>query len=364
MRRAEAEVVMQEKLAQARRLREQAAAQRSGTVLDPAARKACEDKARAQATLHEAKVAKARAEMEAKQRAEDEERERAMARHQAEARRLAQQQIAAEQALEEKHRRERKEAEARATAEKEALYASRADVLRAQERAAKERAARAATLKSSAAAEIKTATINSKRDGAFQKPMEEWGAGKSKIWKALNPQPLAYVSRREQEERREDRVVMGTPGTNSSDYAFLSQVSSDGVAPDADPYADEIENTSEEQFGGFDESPQAVEEEETVESEEEPDPSELAMDADTSDFMKQLAINRAKREKEEEARRAEIKKQYAAQKLREQEERDKEMAVIRAKKEIEQKKKEVQKEADVADAMKRMDQFVFDFTFS
>jgi hypothetical protein len=200
---------------------------------------------------------------------------------------------------------------------------------------------------------------------------DEWGKGKSKIWKALNPRPLAYESPRQKAERAEEATVMDPSSTGRPDYAFLSDVKDQAAAAAIEVAAedDELGGFEDDDLDGFAEvdgapppatAPVVSESEES--EEEDVDPASLGgLD---SGFMKTMAANRAKREKEEEARKAKLRAAHAAKQKLEDEANAKELAIIRAEQAIERKKKEEQKDKDVAEAKARMaTELTFDFSF-
>ena len=54
---------------------------------------------------------------------------------------------------------------------------------------------------------------------------DEWGVGKSRIWKALNPRPLAYQTAKERAEK-EDKIDMGAVGLIRN-YATMNNIAHD-----------------------------------------------------------------------------------------------------------------------------------------
>lgn len=188
-----------------------------------------------------------------------------------------------------------------------------------------ERAARAAAPKESASSSI----------GFVDQ--DEWGAGKSKIWKALNPRPLAYQTAKERAEK-EDKIDMGAVGV-TRDYTNFDL--------DEEEHADELG-----------ESHENSEDEE----DEEVNPDQLA-DFD-SDFARLLKENRAKRAKEEAARKHKLQQDYLARQKTKQAALDKELAVIAAKKKIEEAEATRLADLAVADSQKNAEALVFDFCFS
>lgn len=62
---------------------------------------------------------------------------------------------------------------------------------------------------------------------------DEWGVGKSRIWKALNPRPLAYQTAKERAEK-EDKIDMGAVGNKN----FSSMMNIQGDLHNDDLYED------------------------------------------------------------------------------------------------------------------------------
>ena len=164
---------------------------------------------------------------------------------------------------------------------------------------------------------------------------DEWGVGKSRIWKALNPRPLAYQTAKERAEK-EDKIDMGAVGlTDYTDYDLDEE--------------EHVRNSEDEEDDEDDED-------------DEVDPDQLA-DFD-SNFARVLKENRAKRAKEEEARSHKLQQDYLARQKTKQAALDKELAVIAAKKKIEQAEATRLADLAVADSQKNAEALVFDFCFS
>lgn len=202
---------------------------------------------------------------------------------------------------------------------------------------------------------------------------DEWGKGKSKIWKALNPRPLAYQTPRQRAEAEEAKIITTSTAATGHDYTFLNGVREEGIAPVADdiPTSPDPEEDVLDGFGDDDNEDgvheianrqEAEEEEEEEVEEDDVNPDDVA-DLDDA-FMKQMAINRAKREKEEEERKAKLKDEYDKEQKKKQAELDKELAIIAAQKAIADKEKEAQRDRDVEEAKARMaTELNFDFSW-
>ena len=74
------------------------------------------------------------------------------------------------------------------------------------------------------------------------------GAGKSRIWKALNPKPLAYQTRKEKQEKEDGKVDMGIVG--SRDFNAVRDLAADMGGGNDDRAADDEHEQMED--GGFD----------------------------------------------------------------------------------------------------------------
>ena len=109
------------------------------------------------------------------------------------------------------------------------------------------------------------------------------------------------------------------------------------------------------------ESPENSEDEED-EEDEELGPDQLA-DFD-SDFARVLKENRAKRAKEEEARKHKLQQDYLARQKTKQAALDIELAVIAAKKKIEEAEADRIADQAVANSQKNAEALVFDFSFN
>lgn len=287
---------------------------------------------------------------------------------------IAKKRAAEKEAAEKKAAAEAAAAEEAIRDKKEQEEAERSARLKAQRQKQKELEAKSANVGdvseqvAKAVAPRRPSTLN-----IFAKAPEddEWGKGKSKIWKALNPRPLAYESPRQKAERAEEATVMDPSSTGRPDYAFLSDVKDQAAAAAIEVAAedDELGGFEDDDLDGFAEvdgapPPAAAPVESESEESEEEDVDPASLGGLDSGFMKTMAANRAKREKEEEARKAKLRAAHAAKQKLEDEANAKELAIIRAEQAIERKKKEEQKDKDVAEAKARMaTELTFDFSF-
>lgn len=206
--------------------------------------------------------------------------------------------------------------------------------------------------------------------GMFQE--EEWGAGKSRIWKALNPKPLAYQSRKDKQEMEDGKVDMGIVG--SRDFNAVRDLAADvggGLADNsADAELGEDDGGFESAFGMDEEAHVDEDMHDNVSSDEDEDydpnapvdDSELVND-DVTSFLGVLELNRAKRAKEEAENKAKLAAEYKARKAVEQVALDKELAIIAAQKKIENAEAERLKDIAVLDAQKSAESLVFDFSW-
>ena len=267
------------------------------------------------------------------------ERELSIGKHKVEAEGIAREEIAQQKRADDEAKQQREAEEARKAAEKESEYMSRAEVKKQQDELDTKRKAAAKKLETSERAEKMLATKQPSAQSLFAQPQEEWGAGKSKIWKALNPQPLAWETGRERAEKAGAKVTVSAEDTTHVDYAFLNEVEQENMAPDeeADP------------MDGPDMPAESSSEDE--EEDEEVDPDTLTLD---DEFMAQMMKNRAAREKEEAERKAKLRGEFEAQQAVEQAVIDKELAVIRARQKIEHAEKEAAKEKAFQESQARM----------
>lgn len=151
----------------------------------------------------------------------------------------------------------------------------------------------------------------------------------SKIFDALNPQPLAFQTARDRADR-EDVEVLGSLGVRGYAEASLALGDSEFV----------------------DDSMDAGGEDDGEEEEEEPfDPHNLP---DFGEFTGEMLQRRAERAAAEQRRREALQREAAARRAREQAEMEKELESIRAREAIENKKKKVD-DSFVIEAQKRLE---------
>jgi len=247
--------------------------------------------------------------------------------------------------------------------------------------------ARQLTLSKRAEAKLEPKTRTNAADlfgeGAAQE--EEWGAGKSKIWKALNPKPLYYETAKDRREKEEGARSLGIVGasrnfnvrrdmltpelTTSGAAASTSVVSPPTITEEGDSEdgQQEVENADADdddladQFDGTaDDGGGESDGEEDLGEDEDGEVGEL-----DSGLLAMLEKNRLQREQEAEDRQRKLKEEYARKQREKQEEIDKELAVIAVKKKLEQEKKERERDEAVKEAQARLEnELVFDFTFS
>jgi hypothetical protein len=201
---------------------------------------------RAKAAEEEKAKAAALAVLQEKQRREEEEAEKhrlaAIEQYKMEAERLVRQE---EEAMrrEAEERKKREEAEAAEAARKEAASSPaddaerRASIMHRRNSAAVKRQEMSKHLTLSKRAEAKLEPkVKSNAAELFgveaKAPEEEWGEGKSKIWKALNPKPLYYVTAKERREREENTVELGVIGTARNFNTLRDVLSPELNSPD------------------------------------------------------------------------------------------------------------------------------------
>lgn len=166
----------------------------------------------------------------------------------------------------------------------------------------------------------------------------------SKIFKALNPDRLAFQTARDREEAEEEMEV---EDLRADEGKFLR-----APAPLDAPSEPEQPADNDAEAFGFEDEPQ----------EEVFDPNNIP---DFGDMMGELKIKRAERAKAEQARRDELKRQFEEQKRKEAEALAKEMGMINKKKQQEEAAKNINRDAFVKDAQQRLEkelsfgQFVF-----
>jgi hypothetical protein len=224
---------------------------------------------------------------------------------------------------------------------------------------------------------------------------EEWGEGKSKIWKALNPKPLYYETAKDRRERSEAVVLgvvgggrnftsrrdmlspelSGTPNPPSASASPRSashpiiEEEEEGEQEDDAGDAGEIKNEEAEDDDVAEQFSESVNPDEAVEASVEEDEDEdedddgEAAELDTG-LVALLEKNRAQRARDEEDHKRKLRDEYNRQQKENQEKLDKELAVIAVKKKIEKEEAEKEKEIAVREAQHRIEtELVFDFTF-
>lgn len=309
----------------------------------------------------------------AKAAAEDARRRAEMERLAKEAEALAKKQIAEEKRKAENSRREREEQARQAEEERKRISAERADKPKAKESiygsvAEIMTAAHALELSKEASSKLKIKDESGdKYASMFTAPKEQ--PKHSKIWLALNPQPLAYQTRDDRQES-EDKIVMGAVGTR--DFNMRRDMVQDAAMTVPKSISESPEDDTgfgmEQEVEIEDEADHIVDQIEESDDDDDYDPNaevpeeELDND-DVTSFMAVLAKNRAQREKEEAENKRKLAEEYRQKEQARQKELDKELAVIAAKKKIEDEEKEREKDAAVAAAMASAAQLSFDFTF-
>lgn len=253
------------------------------------------------------------------------------------------------------------------------------------------------TLSKSAEAQIepKARTNAAALFGGDAAQEDEWGAGKSKIWKALNPKPLYYETAKDRRQRSE-AVDLGVVGGSRNFNAMRDMLSPDLSGAQNPPSesprsathpimeeeeeedrADdsgelEIENDEAddddvaEQFTESVDPDAAVPGEDGGAAEEEGD--DESEDGEVGDLdsglLELLEKNRAQRAQEAEEHKRKLREEYQRQQRAKQEELDKELAVIAVKKKLEKEKLEREREEAVREAQQRIEsELVFEFTF-
>jgi len=310
-----------------------------------------------------------------KESTEEARREAAISSHAEEARRLAAEQLEASRKQEERLRRERVDAETnerRAAAEKRKSISdgSRVDALVTRKGAEKERAEKAATLTVSRQAERRMSPRKGSSEDIFGKKDEEWGAGKSKIWKALNPQPLAFQTAKDRSEREEKKAtVSGSRVGGGADFLLRDAAAKNDVDfVDSDDDGDEGHSPARaarpKPKGDGMNRTGVMQEDEDSDDEALVSAAEVGLSGDLDgDIESMLKHMRAKREQEEKERQEKLRLEFEARKKVEQEALEKEMAVIRARKELERKEEEERKDRLVAEAHAQQEELVFDFSW-
>jgi len=316
-----------------------------------------------------AAIAKVR-EDHAKIEAEDEaERKKNMAKYRATATIEAKLRIKADKARLEAEKKRREEAEAEASKEKEQEEADRVSRLKRrntrhqimQLKAEKNEISADTAAKLQVRKKSTTQAIFSDQPAAA-----EWGAGKSKIWLALNPQPIAHQTAADRRER-ETKVDVGVIGAKNythmqqvmatpEDGPVASPVKAGGAGVDMPPADDEHDS---------DDLAEEVEDSDEEESEAEVDEAEL--DELDGEFEQMLNKNRAQRDEEEKARKAALAAEWKAEQDKIKEERDKELAIIAARKKLDDEEKQRKRDEVVKESQARMEKELdfseFNFNF-
>jgi len=253
---------------------------------------------------------------------------------------------------------ERKAEEKKVQLEKERHAADRVDITKRQEKAVADRAKVAQHL-----------TLSKRNEKAVAphvaytpfKQQEEWGAGKSKIWKALNPQPLYHQTAKDRREQQ-DKEDLGVIGGNRNFRAMMDVMEEQGFETDG-PMISPVKNVNgqrevDDDLEEYDHVGDEVEEDD----DDDVDSTKLA-DFD-KDFESMLNKNREQRAIEEKKRKAQLAAEFRAERDRKQAELDKELAIIEARKKLEFKEKQRETDKAVAEAQKRLEtELVFDFKF-
>ena len=227
------------------------------------------------------------------------------------------------------------DAAAALAAERKARQGNAAAVLRDQEAAAAARAEQAGdlALSGNAAKALEQGTKTQDLFGDDPDITSDPSAGKSKIWLALNPQPLAKQTAAERREQQ-DAVELGVLGAEGGDDDEINSEDGMGFGSDYSTSSDEDDD--------FDEGDLAI------------DPKVAAT----------LEANRQKRAGEEAARKAELEGDFATQKAEDDAKRAEEMVVIEARQKIERRVSQKEEAQIVAEAQERMaTELVFDFEF-
>jgi hypothetical protein len=275
----------------------------------------------------------------------------------------------------------RKMAEAQQQTSQE-IYVSREDLLKHREQRTRELEEKAKKIEASAKLEH---AVETKSRTAYAGMFDESGANdrtnKSKIWLALNPQPLAFQTAQDRREKEETIRQVGMPGGRNFNAMrdilsnTIEEVEEEQVTEAANVELDEsneYSNPTADGDSGIAEEIVSDEEEEEEEEEEDEDEDEdrpLTADEIKAEFAADQALfamldtNRAQREVEEKEHRAKLKLEYAAAAKKKQEELDRELAVIAEEKRLEKIEKEIEKEAAVADAQARVSELTFDFSW-
>ena len=267
-------------------------------------------------------LANLRAEKKQKEIIENMQRNAAIAKHSAFAMVEARMRMKAAEARARRLKKKRDAEELKKEQQREDEDKDRLEKLRRQKESNAEREKRASQLADVSDNTKSKMGVKEKNSGMFA-AAPEWGAGKSKIWKALNPEPLAHqtaADRRDKSQKQEMGMVGNrnysminqmTGADNIEETAGEPSAMGEGVNDLADMSDDELELDDDDD-----------EEEEDVDYND----ADLTMDAS---FSNQLDANRAKREAEEKARREALQKKHKEDQAKLQDGRNKELAVWR-----------------------------------
>lgn len=304
---------------------------------------------------------------------EDARREIAIKKHEEEARQIALQQRQAAKKEQERLRLEREAAERENEKKRrERLNSiddgSRTATLKSKKAAEKERVERASKLTVDVNAEKRMSVRKSSSEELFGKKEEEWGAGKSKIWKALNPQPLAFQTAKDRSEREESkRVVNGARQGHGPDFLLLNTIAHQQVDIfDEDGEEDVFDDAAPGKpvGDGLNRTPVQADDDEDEEDEDVVDAGGIGQSGDLDGDIEAMMLKmRAKREQEEHERQEKLRAQFAAEQKAEQERLEKELAVIRAQQELERQEEERAKEKLVEEAQQQHEELVFNFAW-
>ncbi len=147
----------------------------------------------------------------------------------------------------------------------------------------------------------------------------------SRIFNALNPQPLAFQTARDRAER-DETVDMGRIGVRGY---FSTQAARDTDEADFESFASQMD-------GGDLEGDEEEEESEPV-----PDSFDPHNLPDFGEFTEEMMARRAARAAEEQRRREQLQREHAARKAREQAAMAKELAEIQAREAAKKSKEQV-----------------------
>jgi len=320
-----------------------------------------------------AMMAKLREEKRQQEIIEDMQRKAAIAKHAASAMIEAKMRVKAQEARDRRAQKKRESEEKKKQEARAALEKDRSNHMKRQQSVHAARAAKAAELGDVSKKNVSKMDVKEAGGtGMFGEKQPVWGEGKSKIWLALNPQPLAYqtaADRREKEDGADDLGVLG-----QRSYAFANEMNRDdddgsGAMPERRPSMrasttfegeEEINDMADMSDG---EISDLEDDDDDDEEEEEGDYNDDDLALDT-DMMSQLEKGRAQREVEEKKRREELAAQYKREQQVIDDERNKELAIIEARRKLEEAAKNKEKDAAVKEAQTRMaTELSFDFSW-